>query len=262
MRLTSEEIHELTEYLISVLKRKRFSVHTNRYGNILFVEKFGIRCCPAILNSLEDGKHGYAYIQLVTNPYSEKDLGSYYKPRTNKAKEKLFDKNDAVDKYAGKDIVIDTHNYKQVIEKFANDLNKDYRRVTVKREDLDLNVEDTGFCRYNKNTNSWYISIDNYSLKGELVDLFGLPADRDDMDKAWLVGVDYYDKDEECPAVILWTAPDPGIFHKRMTVYTEGTSQKILQTIKDWVDKHPSRMVESLVKINIFKKEKIEILED
>ena len=173
MRLTPEEIQTVTAYLISVLKRKRFSVHINRYGNILYVEKFGIRCCPAILNSLEDGRHGYAYIQLITNPYSEKDLGSYYKPRTNKDNHKLFDKNDSVDKYAGKNIHIDMHNYKQVIETFAKDLNKDYTRITRRVEDLDLLSTDEGTCKYkiNPTTNIgwWHISADNQNLKAAIV---------------------------------------------------------------------------------------------
>lgn len=158
MRLTSEEIAEITAHLTSVLKRKRFSVKTNRYGNILYAEKFGIRCCPAILNSLEDGRHGYAYIQLVTNPYSEKDLGSYYKPRTNKDSHKFLDKNDAVDKYAGKDNHIDMHNYKAVIEKFANDLNKDYRRITMQREELELDYDDSGTCKWNSLHQYWEVT--------------------------------------------------------------------------------------------------------
>lgn len=151
MRLTTEEISELTTYLISVLNRKRFSVKTNKYGNILYAEKFGIQCCPAILNSVEDGRHGYAYIQLVTNPYSEKDLGYYYKPRTNKSNTKLFDKNNSVDKYSGKDNQVDMHNYKQVIEDFVIALNKDYRRIVAKREDWKeslieslVKIKDTG----------------------------------------------------------------------------------------------------------------------
>lgn len=298
MRLTSEEILELTNQLVSTLKRKRFSVKTNRYGNILYVEKFGIRCCPAILNSLEDGRHGYAYIQLVTNPYSEKDLGSYYKPRTNKSTHVVFDKNDSVDKYAGKDVHIDMHNGKQVIETFANDLNKDYRRITMKREDLDLNVEgDTGFCRYNKNSDSWYISTDNYSLKGELIDLFDLSPESEDMEKAWLICREYYGDDKECPVIRLHTAYDPGIFQIRATIYEGELGPKVIKIIKDWMKNHPSQIVEALVKIkdtgtvfdgmtgvveedggdkltvivdfndehkvrNRFKKEQIEILED
>ena len=138
MRLSTEDIKELTQYLISVLKRKRFSVGINRFGTITNAEKFGIRCCPAIVNSTEDGRQGYAYIQLSVNPYSEKDLGSYYKPRTNKSSHKLYDKNNSIDKYAGKDVHIDKHNYKQVIETFVSDLNKDYMRITKKHEDLDL----------------------------------------------------------------------------------------------------------------------------
>lgn len=147
MRLSSEEIKELTQHLISVLKRKRFSVGVNRFGTITKAEKFGINCCPAILNSTEDGRHGYAYIQLITNPYSEKDLGSYYKPNTNKDNYKLFSKNNSVDKYAGKNIHIDMHNYNQVIETFVSDLNRDYMRIVNKKESLNealVKIKDTG----------------------------------------------------------------------------------------------------------------------
>ena len=152
MRLTTEEINKLTQYLISVLERKRFSVDVNRYGSIKAAEKFGIRCCPAIINSLEDGKQGYAYIQLVTNPYSEKDLGSYYKPRTNKSNYKLYKENNSVDKYSGKDIHIDNHNYRKVIETFVDDLNKDYMRIVNKREDVNESLNEALVKIKNTNT--------------------------------------------------------------------------------------------------------------
>ena len=194
MRLTPEELKKLTKELISSLEQKKFSVHTNRYGNILYVDRFGIRCCPAILNSTEDGKQGYAYIQLVTNPYSEKDLGHYYKPTTNKSTSKLIDKNYAVDKYSGKDVHIDMHNYKQVINTFINDLIKDYRG-TVQTEDLNIDpVDDTGGCIWKPRFRVWNISKDNISLKSSIypyINFFNFFTANDYlMERGWLVNME------------------------------------------------------------------------
>lgn len=194
MRLTPEEIQELTTYLVSSLTRKRFFVNTNRYGNILYAEKFGIRCCPAILNSTEDGRQGYAYIQLITNPYSEKDLGSYYKPRTNKSNHKLFDKNSSIDKYSGKDVHIDTHNYKQVINTFILDLSKDYNRIVSKTEDLELDVDvsATGTCIWKPNFRVWNISADNLILKDSIYPYIETSNVVDDiMNRGWLLKIEH-----------------------------------------------------------------------
>lgn len=260
MRLTSEELQELTKYLVSALTRNKFSVKTNRYGNILFIDKSGIRCCPAICNSLEDGKQGYAYLQLTINPYSEKDLGSYYKPRTNKSTHKTFDTNDSIDKYSGKDIHIDKHNYEQVIKDFVKDLKKDYNRALSKTEDLELDSDiidsSIGFCRQNKD--SWYISKDNYSLKTELNDLFPVPED--EFDSYWLVCFEDNSFDDEYfhgvidlfdrqGPISLYTCPDSGIFTCKAIQHNQDKCDEIKNVIKKWMETHQSQLKESLVKI-------------
>ena len=302
MRLTSEELQELTNYLISILKRKRFSVNVNRHGVILYTEKFGIRCCPAILNSKEDGKQGYAYIQLAINPYNEKDLGSYYKPRTNKSTHAVFEENDSIDKYAGKAVHIDMHNYKQVIDNFVNDLNKDYKRVVSKNEDLDFeNSSSEGKCLYRPNYKVWLISKDNQTLKAILTSIvheLEQYENRPDYLNGWLVGLDKYDENGRLDIALgSDSAEFPHSYHP--VVYIGGElKQKVLDAITKWRVDNPSQsLVESLVKIkdtgtvfdgmsgtvekeddekvtvmvdfnsehkvrNIFKKEQVEILEE
>ena len=285
MRLTSDEIVEITKHLVSVLRRKRFNVATNRYGIILFAEKFGIRCCPAINNSVEDGRHGFGYIQLVTNPYSPKDLGSYYKPRTDKSKHVLFDKNNSVDKYAGNEVHIDMHNYQKVIEKFADDLNKDYARITrLKTEDLEIMDDNSGSCTYrpSKHTDDWgiwIISADNQELKTKILDCLKGLAERskdnslgDDVvlgigfsvdeildddyldyfafvDCVWRISEPY-----ENNVLFLVARPGSGVpYDEPRTVNLKHGGEEILAVIEDWVKEHPNNeqkhLSESLVKI-------------
>ena len=132
MRLSSDEILKLTKYLADKLKSAGFKVSINRFGSIVSVSKFGVRCCPAILNSKEDGKHGFAYLTLVSNKYDKSDLGSCVGINS-------------LSKYGGNSVHIDLHNCNQVIDTFVSDLSKDYVRALNKDEDLSLTEDSNNF---------------------------------------------------------------------------------------------------------------------
>lgn len=276
MRLTPEELAQLTEHLVSVLKRKRFTVKVNRFGLINYAEKHGIKCYPAILNSLEDGRQGYAYIQNIVSSYSERDLGSYYKPRTNKDKHILFKHNDSIDKYSGTDVHIDTHNYKQVIETFANDLNKDYNRIVSHRgvtEDVDLDVDDSGTCKWSALLEGWIISENNAQLKQNILDTMKEVLSRGDVDNLsdFTPGVtmERIQQVEDSQTYLLgcqWIvtpfkrfgsqmlqikARDNGGIHELFGNLSVGISE-IMGCIDEWIKTHQERvesLSESLVKI-------------
>ena len=129
MRLTDKEHQEVTAYLVAKLKRKRFKVSVNRYGEITNVAKNGISCCPAVVDSIEDGRHGFSYLCNEMNSADKHDLGYYFKLHSSDATGGMGS-GVSIGKYTSEaQVRVDMHNHKDVIDRFCAELNADYAKV-------------------------------------------------------------------------------------------------------------------------------------
>lgn len=131
MRLSFDDIVEITSYLIKRLDKKHFNVRINKYGIITDVSKKGIHCCPSIQNSNSDGKHGYSYICNVTSNNDKSDLGYYFIGQESNMETLKYSEN--------KQTRIDMDTYKELIDAFVDSLNNDYKKIatgaSLKEED-------------------------------------------------------------------------------------------------------------------------------
>lgn len=236
MRPTQEELQRLNGMLANSLELAGFSVKVNKYGSIVYAEKDGIRCCPAILPSLEDGRHGYAYINLVTNPYSAADIGSRFKPSASgRAKA-----NASIDKYSGDDVRIDERSAHGVISRFIDDLSKDYVAAASRSEAIEpINDLGGGMCRWNSRERMWEIA--SVGLKAEIKAKLRevSPDDAARLSKepfscgVWLVGFDF-------PTETLTIAESDSA--QKITVHgKEGVS--IIAAVEDWVKRNKDKVI-------------------
>jgi len=236
MRPTQEELQRLNGMLANSLELAGFSVKVNKYGSIVYAEKNGIRCCPAILPSLEDGRHGYAYINLVTNPYSAADIGSRFKPSSSgRAKA-----NASIDKYSGDGVRIDERNAGGVISRFIDDLSKDYVTATSTPEAIEP-IKDLGggMCRWNSRERMWEIA--SVGLKAEIKAKLReiSPEDADRLSKepfscsVWLVGFDF-------PTETLTIAESESA--QRITVQGKA-GVSVIVAVEDWVRRNKDKVI-------------------
>lgn len=151
-----EDKNIITEYLVGALSQKGFNVSTNRYGIITKCEKMGIICCPQITDSSMYGKLNVSRLVNSVGYSSPRDLGYYYHERDNKDNNIYYKDSYSVEKYNHRNgVEINKDNYKDVINTFVSELNKDYMNIGKKAIKLNNSLkEELGDTVKIVNTNS------------------------------------------------------------------------------------------------------------